>query len=269
MYSTVTSKLTLYDIFSMLIPGGIISWILLKYLEGYTLLNLSLINDLPEWSRVVAFFILSYMIGIINLIITEMIWKRFRNNPEEILAWYTAVFKDQERTPKRQIKRYYVFLIPYFYVSISFVLYFLYITPKGDINVYILLLGLISILTVFLQVYGLAIKYGSDRIVSKYYEMYYYVESHRPQNPADIIEKQVSFLKSICLPISVLVPAYIHSSDYFKNCPICFFLLLFVIFYLIVIIACIRQSVVYRIIIEDYKYLSEKEKNRNKPKLEI
>lgn len=242
MQSAISSKLSLFDIISMVVPGGILLGVLLLLCSSSSE-SVELLKKIPEWGQLSLFIIASYVLGLINCEITELLWRCFRNNPEDI--WYAFMTIDKKRLP---YKRYYSPIIFSFYI-------FIFLLLVIDLSEYHYLI-LISIIIIFYFLRSIfpGIKYDVNDYVRQYYHQYYFVEKYRPWNAVKIIEAQVAFLKSICFPLCIASAYLVKTAKY---CGMKGWIIAITILSLLAIIsvAVCRQNTIYRIIIEDYKHL--------------
>ena len=74
-----TSRLSLYDILSMVIPGGTIFLFLSLAFGNQLSIDQSKISPVLGWAIAL---VISYLLGLINHVCTAILWKPFRNNPE-------------------------------------------------------------------------------------------------------------------------------------------------------------------------------------------
>jgi hypothetical protein len=243
MMSILSSKISLYDFLAMIIPGGLSLGVILVYFG-----EIHILQTLPNWSLISLFLVVSYLLGLFNHQLTELIWLPFRNNAFEIREWHQAVYSH------KQIKYYspYILKITGEYIIIS-ILAFL------SLNSAILqwIIGL-SAVSLFLLLPNSTSPYSqTDKTVSKYYRKYYYVENKRKNSSISILESQVAFLKNMCLPICLCTVILLNVSEKsdldWKRILVAGLAILIVL----VRITSIKQGNIYRIVIEDYMYLNE------------
>ncbi len=79
------SKLSIYDILVMVIPGGILLWCLSEYFPEISDFSSSFIGEYGKEAFIAVFLIAAYVVGIFNHIITHTLWHPFRNNPELLI----------------------------------------------------------------------------------------------------------------------------------------------------------------------------------------
>lgn len=73
-----TSKLSLYDILAMVIPGGAILLSLSLLFDGTWKMDTTFVSDEVAYCIVI---VLSYIVGLANHVFSCHVWKMFRNNP--------------------------------------------------------------------------------------------------------------------------------------------------------------------------------------------
>lgn len=219
---TFASKLSLYDIISMLIPGGIILFILGLYCPYLSPCNLcTLTGDNSVAFAIFIFFPLAYMIGIANHIFASILWGALRNNPSLISFCLLRVVKGEfESTPnldnlltKPKVDNCTVLthcVQHCFLCGISIVVVVSIIAAILSIPS---LCCACIVLVVFLSILYLVclyIKCSSNNsierslVLEKYYEAYYYVQQNSQNKDIPVMEGQVAFLQSMAIPISLL-----------------------------------------------------------------
>lgn len=224
----------------MVVPGGIIVEVLWNISSICELFDN--VKNLPTWGQMFVFTVASYLFGIMNNAVTELIWVNFRNNRNAI----AVAFRSDEGSIIKGI------------TQILSTILAVYIGIGLSITVWMMSYKILSI-TILTFIIGL--KYydyktynrSYNKILVKYYRAYYYVEKARPSNSAKIIEAQVAFLKTICLPICIVSVCLFCDGEY-QNYWLLGYTTALVIS-IIMVINC-RQNTIYRVIIEDYKFLS-------------
>ena len=73
----LVSKLSLYDILAMVIPGGTIIVFIALMINNSLIVNEDLIEKPLSW---IIWLVISYIIGLLNHTLATFVWKRFRNN---------------------------------------------------------------------------------------------------------------------------------------------------------------------------------------------
>lgn len=244
------SKISLYDILAMLIPGGTIFLFLSLTLGNKLEINQSVIDPVLGWTIAI---VLSYLLGIINHVCTAIVWYFFRNDPSLIIS-----VKNNEE------------YIPLSIVCISIFLMILAIV--GFLNLsWAILLPLILYCFVFLVVMFKAfsndkkmktIENGKKDIQDLYYKAYYYVAKHRYNDDIFIMEGQVAFMQNMIFPLLffVFVPDNSPCCEYlqkicgeYRICCVKIFIAIGTI--LLVPSIFMRQCKIYQHVWEDYEYL--------------
>lgn len=243
MMSILSSKMSLYDFLAMIIPGGLSLGVVLVYFG-----EIHILQPLPNWSLISLFLVVSYLLGLLNHQLTELIWLPFRNNSFEIREWHQAVYSH------KQIKYYspYILKITGEYLIIS-ILSFIFLKAA----IFRWIIGLTAIILILLFPNSTSPYSQTDKTVSKYYRKYYYVENNRKNSSISILESQVAFLKNMCLPICLCTIILLNFSEKsglnWKGILVAGLAILIVL----VRITSIKQGNIYRIIIEDYMYLNK------------
>ncbi len=220
MKETFTSKLSLYDILSMVIPGAFLTLFIDR------LFNMTINKWAENWINTFIFLILSYFLGIISYRIVEILLnkeslKEIRcNHIEDIIPNNKKVLLEVKRKVKEEFK-----------CSI----------PNK----------------------------AGENILYQYYYAYYYVLRHTNRGGViNIVESQISFLKSmtmvfivgaICCVLSILN----SNADYNNFLLILIFVsFVFSVFVILFIIGYMQRKV-YSIVWEEYLFLTELNKSQN------
>lgn len=178
MESKITEKFTLYDILSMIIPGGVIIVAILwnyEFLSQKTYLEAKDEYEFLDWLFVTGALIASYIVGICNIPITECIWSKFRNDPEIISAWNKAINGTKENCEERN--RIFRHIITHtLKISLFYTIIVIFVSAVGNEPVCCLKILLLLVLPciVMCNMYSARIKYKVNPIVHKYYKKYYY-----------------------------------------------------------------------------------------------
>lgn len=295
-------KLSLYDIVTMIIPGGtiLLFYQILMLDVEFSMNEISLIfkdssaineisiKRLGFWTgqNIVVGLVLSYIVGIINHLLSAKLWASFRNDPIMIKSKFNEVangmpisynlvklyYSSKEKESEKNIINDCVcaslwLLVAVWFVSQMFVSFSkMWSNNESTLlfNVDIIIIGLINF------AYPLFYTKKDDKILlDAYYEAYYFVAQKSKAFNVPFIESQVSFLQSMLLPLTLLLCL--------PNCGIerVFGLFLGVnesynIFLLkipfMVLWACIipavysRQNKIYELVWYDYEYLKRLEK---------
>ena len=249
------SKLSLYDILSMAIPGGTI-FLFLSMTLGYKLkINESEIDSVLGWTMAL---VLSYLLGLINHTCTAMIWKRFRENH---MLW-----REKECLTKK--KTLITTLVIMILASIIKYICCFLSNFVGGIG-FILLISMIFLCLIVNEVIRKDLNKDSvlEQLRKQYYKAYYYVMKHRYNDNIPIMEGQVAFIQNMTLPLALFLffpPQYmltyltINKSD---CCDVILYWVLFLILFVALIsTAFCRQRKIVQLVWEDYEYLKQLEK---------
>lgn len=203
MKKEIVSKISLYDILAMFIPGGTLFVFILLVQEHELQFNNYKIDSVLSWIIVL---IASYLLGLINHCCTSLMWKRLRNNPIMILY---ASSKEEDYMPCiGSISPYLVFIL----VTISITTiqtngcskYMIIFLPFLVYSILYIKL-LYSIPSSIKKVKEEMTKEKKEDLLSAYYEAYYHVAIHRYSNDIFIMEGQVAFMQNMLLPLFCLL----------------------------------------------------------------
>lgn len=263
------SKLSLYDILAMLIPGGMIFLFIALTLGNKWDIDKDKINPVLGWAIAL---VIAYLIGLVNHVITSVIWKPFRNCPMMIQRSYHAVINSFRYTV--YLKRFrsnmsetisnvcayrWIVLLVYIVILIASILMFVFCPCKSWA---FLPLAIYAVLFIFYGIYSWHKKKCSNRdsdttkgTLESYYQAYYYAATHRYGNDIFIIEGQVAFLQNMFLPLALfcVLPEYFYCG-YLNNLCIVRGLAIMGILLLIPTVF-YRQNTIYRRVWEDYEFL--------------
>ena len=253
MLSSISSKLSLYDVLGILLPGFMVVSVIFILPKNIESVGKDIgFNAVPYWCKMALFLISTYIVGIVNSNFTTIIWSRFRNNIKEIVACESAIITCESaiiKGLKRERLINYSIILSW-YLVITLATYFIII---GE---YLLRVGISLICTfTYFRISFKKISYSSDRVLHEYYKKYYYVEKSRSVNGVKILEGQIALLQNICLPLCIWSAIIIVN----KNLTLYSFLLTIWLIAILILLGTVfmRQGIVYRIILEDYKYLNE------------
>ena len=243
------SKLSLYDILSMLIPGGTI-FLFISLTLGYKLkIDNSEIDTVLGWTIAL---VISYLLGLINHICTTISWKWFRNNH---MLW-------KEKTIHFRDTLCFMDICLLCLITLS-ILGCLLLHIKNEQTICLIIS--ITFLTVFICGITEPNKKQendtSQHIRKQYYDKYYYVMKNRYNDDIPIMEGQVAFLQNMLYPLAlflfvtlqILLKELISEEGccFYKNIwwfiALLFLLLIGAIFY--------RQNKIDERISEDYEFL--------------
>ncbi len=271
------SKLSLYDILVMVIPGGILLWCLSKYFPETSVFSLSFIGEYGKSAFVTVFLIAAYVVGIFNHIITHTLWHPFRNNPEllikslrdnmsrfEEMPHISSLFNnhipDVDYTRAFTSKWQFVFITALGIVTIAGFMGMLFHLPLTSCKA-ITLLPLAFLLFWFL--YWLFCKTAnlsecennSDtrQILSAYDKAYYFALKSAYSSDIAVVEGQAAFLQSLLIPLAFTI-ASPNDNIYFPiNGTVK--LLLFIIYIGLFPTIFNRMELVHSRVWEDYEFL--------------
>lgn len=192
------SKLSLYDILSMVIPGGTI-FLFLSLTLGYKLkIDECAIDPVLGWTIAL---VLSYLLGLINHVCTGVMWGHFRNNPAMIQY---ALGNKQNKC--KILCRWIMGIVVIF-------AFLLVLSSLCDTNwmqyrwmlpfiVFIIILSFYTCLLISRNIFP---KKEDKEILDKYYEQYYYVAKHRYNDDIFIMEGQIAFMQCMIIPLFCLL----------------------------------------------------------------
>lgn len=271
------SKLSLYDILSMLIPGGTILLtviFLLQYEFGINQLNIDSVLG-----TTIA-LVLSYLIGLITHSFSAILWKPFRNNLKMIgralLNAQKEIYKcryidkpqltDEIFNCSSEIVCNILLIVG----TISLIVEFLinYCSEKNDcflwctgwLSIPLCFLVIIECLRIRLS-YKIKKGYELRLLMTKYYEAYYYVAKNKYGNDISIIEGQVAFIQSMFLPLMLIVILPIKKVCEhlgFDSCILKTFIVLIMVLMIPTLV--MRQHKIYQRVWEDYEFLKRLDK---------
>lgn len=274
-----TSKLSLYDILAMVIPGGAILLSLSLLFDGTWKMDTTFVSDEVAYCIVI---VLSYIVGLANHVFSCHVWKMFRNNPllldktfEEAVKhpnfkWLNALYPVRvEPSMKYSDLASHLLLVYVILFCISAcafnILYELF--GKNDANIVVLVMVLSYLVILGLALYALNKNFCfagfSHPIVCAYYDAYYFVANHRYNDDIFIMEGQVAFMQNMILPLSFLVlwPNRIWSNLGVVGDTRIFSAKLFVILLSLAICYCVYKRIlkIHGLVWENYEFLKELE----------
>lgn len=271
------SKLSLYDILVMVIPGGILLWCLSEYFPETSDFSLSFIGEYGKSVFVTVFLIAAYVVGIFNHIITHKLWHPFRNSPEllikslrdnlnqfEEMPHISSLFNnhipDVDNTRVFTSEWQFVFITALGIVTIAgftSMLFSLQLTSNKAIT----LLPLAFLLFWFL--YGFFCKTANlsecennshtRQVLSAYDKAYYFALKNAYSSDIPVVEGQAAFLQSLLIPLAFVIASpndtiYFSINETVK-------LLLFIIYICLFPTIFNRMELVHSRVWEDYEFL--------------
>lgn len=254
----LVSKISLYDIVSMIIPGGAIFLYFSLLLGNEWQFDSFKIDTALAWMIAL---VISYLLGLINHVCTAFAWQRlkFRNNPQMILAAKVGIYLYPQGC---------CCLVGIFSIIIFLVVVVEYFRLGWDFDNLLVFLpfaiyAVMTVLEIFRnnrQVVNNKINIQSRNLLDCYYRAYYYVVRNRYDNDILIMEGQVAFMQNMILPALFFFCILDDSMNLgFKH--ICIVRCLIAIGVILLIPAIyMRQYKIYRCVWEDYENLKETEK---------
>lgn len=288
------TKISLYDILAMIIPGGTII-LFLQYLLASLPFPINAIStflqSLWSWQNCLVILVLSYMVGLANHLLACQVWKRNRNDPKMIkgklfevisnmpLSFYLKYLFHTEgneiTASQSQIKKIastslWIFFTIWF-VSQLFVLASEVLFSK-DVEFLLCEIDIVLVMVLCLMTLAIPLFYTKTEdkaLLDAYYEAYYYVQQNSERSNIPVIESQVAFLQSMLLPLLLMLclPTYsvekMFSIELGTNANyIVFMIKVFWASLCVSIIPIVfyRQNKIYELVWYDYEYLKRLEK---------
>lgn len=270
---TFASRLSLYDIISMLIPGGILLFVLGKY---FPCLSLCGFSDLENDSNIaIVLFILcplAYLVGITNHFLSNIIWGAYRNNVYLISSCFNNVKEQLIHTPnlnqlvkglQMQVNKPNILcsLSQYGFLLCMIIVIFCALLNKIFSLHYLFYTSIV--LTTIIGIIWLAFtncdclqhNKGNKNIIGKYYQAYYYVQQNANCKDIPIMEGQVAFMQAMAIPLALLAAMPGLCAANTANCYIN--LLLFLVYVGIYPLVFIRLKKIHSRVWEDYEFLKQ------------
>ena len=249
------SKLSLYDILSMVIPGGTIFLFLSMTLDYKLKINECAIDLVLGWTIALC---LSYLLGLINHICTAIIWRNFRARH---MLW-----RGKERLTKKKVLIIVLFITIMCLIIKCICCFFSSFIDGIWIALFISVTFLLLIIN---EVMSIRKNVNKDNVLEllrqQYCEAYYYVMKHRYNDNISIIEGQVAFIQNMTLPLALFLffpPQWILTYLSINECCdiISYFFLFLILFVALILTAFCRQRKIVQLVWEDYEYLKQLEK---------
>lgn len=292
--SQFITKISLYDILTMIIPGGTII-LFLQYLFASLPFPINAIStflqSLWSWQNCLVVLVLSYMIGLANHLLACQVWKKLRNDPKMIkgklfevisnmpLSFYLKYLfyseENEQEVLQGQIKEiastslWLIFAV--WFVSQLFVLTSEMLFSK-DVELLLCEIDIVLVIVLCLMTLAIPLFYTKTEdktLLDAYYEAYYYVQQNSERSNIPVIESQVAFLQSMLLPLLLMLclPTYsvekMFSLELGTNANyIVFMIKVFWVSLCVSIIPIViyRQNKIYELVWYDYEYLKRLEK---------
>lgn len=267
------SKLSLYDLLAMFLPGMLI-FVFMTLVTGNKLsVDEYRAEKFISWT---VFFLVSYLLGIVNHVATSAFVRllKFRNNPNMISRAFNDVYryssqrtrlckiandmKESDSVPSCMCRLLGILSI----VLLGIVLYGVFKDKSVHLRYLLVLPFLIySIIFLLASCCKRCFKSDSEKAVEHYYKAYYYVAKKSYSKDVSVMEGQVAFMQSMIIPLvlCLFVPKCVLECLLCLNaCLIKMVLSVFIVLMFVVIN--LRQMKIYQRVWEDYAYL----KGRNR-----
>ena len=255
----IFSKLSLYDMLAMLIPGGTILVFIALSLDFELYLDTSKMAPALAWT---VMMILAYLIGIVNHIVTSVLWSPFRNNIEMV----NEVGKVVDGVKGEKSIRFLIncCIEPIITILlIVLVCLFFYCCKWNDcacwifvVPVYYMVMMLISLFKNRRKDSNKKKEDEKEKLMDAYYRSYYFALKNSYSNDIPIMEGQVAFMQSMIIPLLLLtlLPKDVLS-DYIFGYECCVRGLVISLIVLMVLAIILRQRKIYERVWEDAKFL--------------
>lgn len=266
------SKLSLYDILAMVIPGGTIL-LFLSLCLGYQ--NFCIHESkFPQWLSFTVICIASYLIGLVNHIITSFFWGDFSKNSFYMDVHIAHLICQQKKLciASKWLRKNYKnvrTIIPLLYVIVILVFAICNIVPCLNTLRNFSSPWIVS-MCVFMAVFFILacakhFKSLQNLRIQNKCAQYYYVLKNRYSDDIPIIEGQIAFIQNMMFPLSLF---YLLSNEklyyYFGKESLGWIYMLYTLFYLMLpfVVIC-RQLKINQRLQEDYHYLKELENEKS------
>lgn len=267
------SKLSLYDLLAMFLPGMLI-FVFMTLVMGYELsVDECRAEKFISWT---VFFLVSYLLGIINHVATSALVRifMFRNNSNMISRAFKDVYrycsqnarlceiaddvKESGSTHSCMCRLLGILSI----ILLGIILYGVFKDESVHLRYLSILPFLIysySIIFLFTSCCGRCFKNDNERIVEHYYKAYYYVAKNKYSNDVFIMEGQVAFMQSMIVPLILYLFVPKCELEYLfelYDCLIYWIKGVLLVSIIILLVAInLRQMKIYQRVWEDYAYL--------------
>lgn len=271
---TFTKNLSLYDMLSMIIPGGILLWMCSVYCKELCSVSNGIASGHHELFAFLFLCPLAYIVGIGNHLITTKLWAMFRNNPYLILDCLEKAKNQFSSTRKLEKIRNSFRINPNRVDTCSAFIHYSFLTALGVVVVGGVMKIIVALLNGFV-ILCLALVYTviwmlttsfwnscSDeeekKVIETYYEAYYYVQQKSKNSDISVMEGQVAFMQSMSIPLALLAVLRPPNAEY-GYCG--FRLIMFSLFIIIFPMVISRIRKIHSRVWEDYEFLSGMEDN--------
>ena len=262
----IFSKLSLYDMLAMLIPGGtILVFIALSW-------NFELYFDTSKIAPALAWTVmltLAYLIGIVNHIAASVLWLPFRNN----LGMVNEAGKVVDGVKGEKSIRFLIncCIVPIIIIIlIVLVCLFFYCCKWNDCACWIFVVPGLYMVMMVRSLFKNRRKDSkkkkedekeknekeNENLMDAYYRSYYFALKNRYSNDIPIMEGQVAFMQSMIIPLLLLtlLPKYVLGY-YIPGYECCVRWLLISLIVLMMLAIILRQWKIYERVWKDAKFL--------------
>ncbi len=271
---TFVNKLSLYDLLSMVIPGGILLWVLSIYCPDLYSIAQGIACGHSNLFLFFFFCPLAYIIGICNHVVASKLWYVFRNNPYIIVSclddeigqfkhtqklWHLR--KDKIHIATNRVDSFNDFVQYSFISAIGLLAVGMVIDCAFSIHVNSY--AFIALAVLYFVLYGVSTLCCNSttkeerKVTELYYEAYYYVQQTSRNSDISVMEGQVAFLQSMTIPLSLLIVS--HFKICVSSCYPAVQLFLLVVYICIFPIVYNRIKKIHSRVWEDYEFLSRLE----------
>lgn len=194
----IFKKFNVFDYFSHLVPGAIVVLALLHHFQCKDSASMSnlfgcLYDKLAEHNTIAFwtfFLVASHCIGLVNNVISDVVWYGFRNN-----AWLIS---------KEKLQKTIVPLIKLALVILTLSVLFLLLLITTDLA----WASFVSVVLALVFSIGISVflvcKKNSKDVLNSYYEDYELVKDKYPSNNISNLEAQIAFLRNSIIPLFLL-----------------------------------------------------------------
>lgn len=211
---------SLYDILSMIIPGGILLWILTVYCPDL----ISIANGISQGHHDAFSFLFlcpfAYIIGMVNHIVASKLWGYYRNNPYLLVKCLEEEIELLGNPKKLSEIRNRISLSGDKVNTFSDFVEYSFLTAIGIVaagmlvdilfQIHMNAYAVITLAVIYTIICVLVARMGTDskeveNITSLYYAAYYYNQQENKNSNISVMEGQVAFLQSMIIPLALLL----------------------------------------------------------------
>ena len=250
------SKLSLYDLLAMVIPGGVLLYICTICTGIHLPCDVSAVG----WVGIAT---LSYLLGLINHQLTAWIWRPFRNNTAMLTKSHRTFLKrDKQKSNESEKSKT---SCPYCPAIVYLIMLLVVIGISCIWNHLCICRCIVWFLIAFALIIAsfiLSCRWRvEDKICDTYYKAYYKVIQHKYNNDIPIMEGQVAFMQSLLLPLVLITPVVANDSNLQWSCPSIRTLVMGIFIFSVILTIYARQMKIYNRVWEDDKYLKNEKNN--------